>query len=109
MPFLVSLADVRDVVIIIYGVLGIIFLVAALAVTLVIGMTLRNLLKAARQMLDESVKPALGSVKEAADTVRGTTEFVSRAAVTPVVRAYGVAAGVKKGLSVLAGIRGRER
>jgi hypothetical protein len=107
MPLLISLADARDIVIIIYGIIGIIFFAVALVVILMVGLMARGLLKRVKELLDESVKPALDSVKDAAQTVRGTTEFIGRTAVTPVARAYGAAAGVKKGLSVLSGLKGR--
>ena len=72
-----------------------------------VGFSVKGLLKKVHVLLDESVKPALGSVKEAADTVRGTTEFVSRTAITPVVKTYGAMAGLKKGLGVLGKVRGK--
>jgi hypothetical protein len=109
MPVVLSLADVRDVVVIIYGIIGIIFFFVGLIVLLVVGLTARSLMNTVRNLLDENVKPALGSVREAADTVRGTTEFVGRTAVAPVLRVYGTAAGVKKGLGVLTGLRNRGR
>jgi hypothetical protein len=108
MPLLVSLADIRDVVVIVYGVIGIIFFVAALILILVVIFTVRGLTRSVRQMLDESVRPTLWSVRDAAQTVRGTTEFVSQSAVTPVVKVYGTMAGVRKGLSVLTGMRTRK-
>jgi hypothetical protein len=107
MPALVSVADLRDWVIVIYGIIGIIFFFVAVIVTIVMFFTVKSLLRAVRNALDESVVPALSSVREAADTVRGTTEFVGRTAVAPVAKAYGTFAGIKKGLSVLSGLRGQ--
>jgi hypothetical protein len=107
MPALVSVADLRDWVIVIYGIVGIIFFFVAVIVTIVMFFTVKSLLRALRNALDESVVPALSSVREAADTVRGTTEFVGRTAVAPVAKAYGTFAGIKKGLSVLSGLRGQ--
>ncbi len=109
MPFLVSLADVRDVFIIIYGALGIIFFLAAIIVTVVVGMTVKGLIKDVRGTLDESVKPTLGSIQEAANTVRGTTEYVGRTAVTPIVKTYATFAGVRRGLGVVSGLTRRKR
>jgi hypothetical protein len=109
MPVVLSLADVRDVVVIIYGIIGIIFFFIGLIVLLVVGLTARSLMNTVRALLDENVKPALGSVREAADTVRGTTEFVGRTTVAPVLRVYATAAGVKKGLGVLTGLRNKGR
>ena len=108
MPLLVTLAELRDVVIVIWGIIGALFFAVALVVALMIGFTSKSLLNSVKAMLDDSVKPALTSVKDAADTVRGTTEFVGRTAVTPVVRAYGTFAGVKKGLGVLTSFKGKK-
>jgi hypothetical protein len=107
MALLLSLADIRDIVIIIWGVAFALFLFIALVVTLVVGFTAKGLLNAVRDLLNESVKPALESVKTTADTIRGTTEFVGKTAVTPIMRTYGTFAGVRKGLSVLAGFNKR--
>jgi hypothetical protein len=52
------------------------------------------------------VKPLLGTAKQTADNVRGTTSYVSQAAVTPIVRTYGVVAGVRRAAGVLAGLTG---
>jgi hypothetical protein len=74
-----------------------------------IGLALFGLTSKLRSALDESVVPALSAVKEAADTVRGTTEFVGRTAVSPVAKVYGAFAGVKKAVSVLSGLKSREK
>ena len=107
MSLLLSLADARDMVVIVYGVIGIVFFFVGLIVMLVVGFTVKGLVGSVRELLDESVKPTVDSIKGAADTIRGTTEFVGRTAVAPIVRTYGMAAGLKKGLGVLAGFNKR--
>jgi hypothetical protein len=107
MPLLVSLADLRDVVIVVWGIISAIFFFVAIIVVLMIGFSVKGLTKKVNALLDDSVRPALGSVKDAADTVRGTTEFVGRTTITPVVKAYGAYAGLKRGLAVLSRTRGR--
>ncbi|MPZ48550.1 MAG: hypothetical protein GEU75_04425 [Dehalococcoidia bacterium] len=109
MSVLVALADVRDVVVIVYGIIGIIFFFIALIMLMVVGFTVKGLIGSVRELLDESVKPTVDSIRGAADTVRGTTEFVGRTAVSPIVRTYGMAAGMKKGLGVLAGFNSRRK
>ena len=69
----------------------------------------RTLLNSVNSMLDESIKPAVSSIKDAADQVRGTTEFVGRTTVSPIARAYGAVAGVKKGVGVLSGLNKMRR
>lgn len=107
MPLLFSLGDARDVVVIVWGILGAVFFAAGIIVLLMVGLTLKNLIGKVNGMLDENVKPTLNSVKEAAETVRGTTEYVGKTAVAPVVKAYGTMAGIKKGLSVFGRGKGR--
>ena len=103
MLFLASLDDIRDGFIIVYGVLGIIFFFVASIVTLVLGLSVRGLIRTIKELLNDSVRPTVDSIKEAADTVRGTTDFVSKTAVSPILRTYGAIAGLRKGLSVLTG------
>ena len=107
MPLLVSLGDLRDIVVIVWGIISALFFLVAIVVALMLGFSIKGLLKKVHGMLDENVKPTLSSVKEAADTVRGTTEFVSKTAITPVVKGYGAIAGIKKGLGVLGKVKGK--
>src|SRR5215213_9482688 len=101
MTVLASLADFRDVIVIVYGILGIIFFFVAIV------LTIKGLVKNVNKLLDDSVKPALSSVQDVANTVRGTTDFVGRTTVAPIAKAYGMFAGVKKGASVLSGLKKR--
>jgi hypothetical protein len=107
MTVLVALADLRDVVIVVYGILGIIFFFLAIVMIVAVGWTVRGLIKNVNVMLNESVKPALASVQDVANTVRGTTDFVGRTTVAPIAKVYGMFAGVKKGAGVLSGLAKR--
>jgi hypothetical protein len=107
MTLLASLADFRDVIVIIYGVLGIIFFFVAIVMLVVVGLTAKGLIKNLNSLINESVKPTLSSVQDVANTVRGTTDFVGRTTVAPIAKAYGMFAGVKKGASVLGGLKKR--
>lgn len=84
------------------------FFFVLLIVTLVLGLLARALLKKTLELLDEDVKPLLGTARLTADDVRGTTRYVSRAAVTPIIRAYGVVAGIRRAANVLAGLTGAD-
>ena len=105
MPVLASLADIRDGFIIVYGVLGIIFFLIATIATVFIFMAARGLVRSINDLLNDSVRPTVNSVRDAAETFRGTTEFVGKTTVTPIVRTYGAFAGVRKGLGVLSGLK----
>ena len=109
MPLLVSLDDIRDVFLIIYAALGLIVLVIVLVVTVVVGFSIKGLIRTLNSMLDESVRPAVTSIRDAAETIRGTTEFVGKTAITPIVKTYGAFAGLRKGLGVISGLSRRRR
>ena len=96
----------RDWVIIFMGIAVAAFFVVALVMTIVLGLLVRALLRKSSTLLDDNVKPLLGSAKETADRVKGTTTFVSNAAVTPIIRTYGVVAGVRRAVGVIGGLTG---
>ncbi len=99
-------ATFRDWVIIFMGIAVAAFFVVALVVTLVLGLLARVLMKKSIGVLDDGVKPLLGSVNETATQAKGTVTFVTQSAVAPIVRTYGVVAGVRRAASVLAGLTG---
>jgi hypothetical protein len=103
---LLFVATFRDWVIIVSGIAIAAFFLGALIVTLVLGMLMRALLKKLSALVDERVSPLLDTAKQSAEEVRGTTKYVSQAAVTPIVRTYGVVAGVRRAASVLSGLAG---
>jgi len=99
-------ATFRDWVIIFMGIAVAAFFVVALVITLVLGLLLRALLKKSLSLIDDNVKPLLDSAKSTADHVKGTTTFVSQSAASPIIRTYGVVAGVRRAAGVLAGLTG---
>ena len=99
-------ATFRDWVIIFMGIAVAAFFVVALIVMLVLGLLARVLMRKSISVLDENVKPLLGNANEAVTHTRGTVTYMTQAAVTPIVRAYGVVAGVRRAASVLAGLAG---
>ena len=101
-------ATFRDWVIIFMGIAVAAFFFVALVMTIVLGLLGRVALKRSIALMDESVKPLLGTAKETADSVKGTTAYVSQAAVTPIIRAYGVVAGVRRAAGVIAGLTGAD-
>jgi O-antigen/teichoic acid export membrane protein len=80
-------------------------------VTVVIGLFLTILifqLQSLTALLRDEIKPILESANDTANTVRGTTTFVSDAVVTPMIQVASVVAGVGQTLRVLTG-SGRRR
>jgi hypothetical protein len=95
-----SLQDVRDVTIIAFTIAGTVLFLAAIVVTVVVGVAATGAFRAARSLIDEGVKPMVSNV-------RGTVTFISDTAVSPIVRAYGLLSGVRRGLGVLSGLTQR--
>ena len=103
--FLVTLADVRDIVVIIYGVMGVVLMLALAIAAFGIWFAVRALTRQLRALLDDPVRPALEEVRKAAENVRGTSEFMADTAVHPIIRAVAAGRGVRRGLGVVTGIR----
>ncbi len=103
--FLVTLAEVRDVVVIIYGVMGVILMLALAIAAFGMWFAVRALTRQLRSLLDDPVRPTLEEVRRTAENVRGTSEFVSDTAVHPIIRAVAVGRGVRRGIGVVTGIR----
>ena len=98
----------RDWSIIFMDVVTATFFALAIVFIVVLGLLSRILLKKSIGVIDENVKPTLTSVKASADSVQGTTQYVSQSAVKPIVRTYGVLAGVRKFASVVSGLTGAD-
>ena len=99
-------ATFRDWVIIFMGIAVAAFFFVALIVTIVLGFLARVLMKKSISVLDEGIKPLLSNANETVTHVKGTATYVTQSAVTPIVRTYGVVAGVRRAASVLAGLTG---
>ncbi len=104
----VSVATIRDWVIIVAGSLFTLVLFLVFIFTFVLGLSVRALLKTIQRTLTDEVSPLLNSVRQSVNTVQGTTAFIGESAVAPIVRVYGIIAGVRRGLGVLGGVRGRK-
>jgi hypothetical protein len=75
-------------------------------VTIVTGIFLAIMLmqlQALIVLLREEIYPLLQSMNQTADTVRGTTNFVSDAVVSPMINAASYVSGVRQSLRVLTG------
>ena len=104
---LFGLADWRDVIVIAVGSFTLIFLVAILFFTVVLGLAIRALIGTARRVLRDDVSPLISSAQQTVHTVKGTATFVSEKAATPIIRVYGVVSGARRAVAVITGITGR--
>ena len=105
----ITMAEARDTVIIVYGVIGIIFFLIAITVALAIFLAVRMLTGLARDAYEEQARPLVDDVRGTVQSARGTMEFVSDQAISPLIRFIAVARGVRRGAETLAGIARRGR
>ena len=108
----ITLAGIRDAVIIVYGAVGVLFFLLGIVAIVALLAALRAASDATGGVFNESVRPAANDAREMVDdvrgmvkTARGGVEFVTDSAVSPVIRAVAVARGVRRGFENVA--RGR--
>ncbi|HLZ08367.1 MAG TPA: hypothetical protein VKT80_07270 [Chloroflexota bacterium] len=90
-----TLAAIRDVVIILMGIADIILL----GLLALIAFALWRIF----QLLRREIPPVVGSVKRTATTVEGTADFVSTTAALPLIRAVSLVFAVTRFVRVLFG------
>ena len=95
----------RDVIIV---ALGLLWLLAGM-LTIVLLAVLILVAFAFRRLLKENAAPALDSLKDSLDNLRGTTEFVGETAVSPIIRMYSVVKGVRAGVGAVTHLPDRVR
>ena len=87
-------------------------IIALALVTLIIGLFLIILifqLQSLIALLRDEIRPILDSANQTANTVRGTTAFVSDAVMTPIIKVASIASGVRQTIKVLAGTGGKRK
>ena len=95
------ITDIRDIVIIVAGLLSVIALVVMILATIVVGFLSVRLLRAARKTLQEGVPPLLDSAQQTVNSVKGTAEYLGDSAAEPVIRAYATASRIQRMFDVL--------
>lgn len=98
-----SWATWRDILIVftaIFFVIGGILFAALMGALLILALLARRILK-------ENAVPALDSLKDSLDNVRGTAEFAGETVASPLIRTYAVVKGVRSGLGAVTGIGNR--
>jgi hypothetical protein len=88
---------VRDIFIIVLALESL--LIGAALVILVIQLAVLT------NLVQNEIKPILTSAKDAASTLRGTSQFLSRRAVAPIISATSTLAGLRKLSSIIGFIR----
>ena len=100
-----SWAEWRDIVIVLSGFwweLAGFFMVALLAALLVVALLIRRVIK-------ENAVPAIDSLRESLDNLRGTTEFAGETVASPIIRTYSVVKGVRSGIGAITNLPDRIR
>jgi hypothetical protein len=105
---LLSLADARDIAIIVYCAIGVVIFLVAGLLTIAILFGAWRLVRRANTILKDNVQPASENVKATAQNIKGTVEYVSNTAVKPVVKVYGAAAGARRFVGVVARFTNRK-
>jgi hypothetical protein len=108
-PVLFALDDVRDVTIIVVGVLMVLLLLALLAFTLAIGIATRTVLGSVQSLLKGDVRPLLSDARATVTRVRGTATFVSETTAKPIIRGYAMFAGTRRAFAVLTGFTAKRK
>lgn len=98
-----SWSEWRDIVI----VMSFFFFLLAGILSVVLMIVLLVVAGLLRKVLKENAGPALDSLRQSLDNVRGTTEFAGETIAAPILRVYSVFHGVRSGLGAVTGIGDR--
>ena len=98
-----ALVNIRDWFIIIWAFLSIVATVFFILFTWVAYRGVKGLIGNVKLVVNEDIRPIIATGKESANNVTGTARFVSDTVVQPVIRAYGVINGVRRGARVFTG------
>jgi hypothetical protein len=100
-----SWSEWRDIVIVLaafwFMLAGLLFAVLV-AVLIVLAFTVRKVVK-------ENAAPAIDSLRQSLDNIKGTTEFAGETVASPIIRVYSVFKGVRTGLSAVTNVGDRVR
>jgi hypothetical protein len=98
-----SWSEWRDIVIVLTAFFW--MLAGLLSVGVMIGLLL--LVFVIRKVVRDNAAPALDSLRQSIDNVRGTTEFAGETVASPIIRVFAVAKGVRSGLGAVTGLPDR--
>ena len=102
-----SLENLRDIVVIVYGVMGVVLMLALCVAAFGLWFAVRALSSSVQGLIKDPIRPALEEVQKTAQNVRGTSEFVTDAAVHPLIRVVSIGRGVRRGVATVTGLRDR--
>ncbi len=92
----------RDLFIMMFMVAGTIAFLTIILTTMITGFLSYSILGRIRRILKDNVQPATVNVRETTQNLKGTVSYISDTAVKPVVSVYGMAAGARRFVKVVA-------
>lgn len=101
------LGNIRDVLIILWGLLSVVALVMITFAAWTIYRGVTGLLKTLKTTVNEDVKPILSLTQDSVNNVSGTARFASDTVAKPIIRSLSFIAGARRAISVFTGITGR--
>jgi hypothetical protein len=104
-----SLAELRDIVVIVYGAMGVILMLALAIAAFGLWFAIRSLSRSLQALLDDPIRPTLEEVHKTVQNMRGTSEFMTDTAVHPLIRVVALGRGVRRGMASVTGIRNRRK
>ena len=72
-----DLETIRDLVIILYGILGLVLMIILVTAALGIWFAIRSLLRHTNKLLSDPIEPTLQEAHKSVQNIRAATEFVS--------------------------------
>lgn len=102
-----SLENLRDIVVIVYGIMGIVLMLGLCIAAFGLWFAIRALSASVQELIKDPIRPTLVEVQKTAQNVRGSTEFVADTAVHPIIRVVSITRGFRRGITTVAGLRGR--
>lgn len=100
----ITIDELRDIVIIVYGMMGVLLFIVLIAVTIGLWAAVRVLSRSVMALLEDPVRPTLQELRDTARNVRGASDFLSDTAVRPVIRVIAIGRGVRRGLGMVCGL-----
>ena len=102
-----SLENLRDIVVIVYGVMGIVLMIAVCIAAFGLWFAVRALSSAVQDLIKDPIRPTLQEVQKTAQNIRGTSEFMADTAVHPLIRLVSMGRGLRRGVASVAGLRSK--
>ena len=104
-----TLEQLRDIVVIVYGAMGVVLFLALTIAAFGMWFAVRALARAVEGLLADPVRPTLEEIHRTVRNVRATTEFVADTAVHPLIRMVALGRGIRRGVATVTGIRNRRK